>query len=241
MNTLKRINWRSGIAVLAILALFIATVTFGQPTQSNHGQALGLGKLEPALEVLNGARVDPNAIAGVIVQFEDNSAPGDTPEVKNQKKLARRAAILAAGGEADRDNDNFPAHSARLTFKALKELEKHPCVKRISIDHDVQGALATATKAIGADQVWSGAATGTPLHGEGIGIAVIDSRVRASSEWSVSPKMFYFTPDGISADLYGHGHHVMGIIGGNGYYSGPGSGYPEKYLGVANQAKLLSL
>jgi len=56
MNTGKRINRKSGLAVLALLALCVATATFAQSSNSNQGQALGLGKLEPALEVINRGR-----------------------------------------------------------------------------------------------------------------------------------------------------------------------------------------
>ena len=82
-------------------------------SQSNsHGKALGKGKLEAALERLSASMVRPGQTAGVIVQFEDNGTAVDTAEVKNQKKLARRQVIEAAGGSSDKDYDSLPAHSA---------------------------------------------------------------------------------------------------------------------------------
>src|SRR3990172_5287144 len=129
MNAPKRINWESGLAIVAVLALCIATDAFGQSPNSNHGQALGLGKLEPALEVLNISNTDPNAVAGVIVQFlEDEEIAGpwkSTQELKKAAKEARKQAIADAGGEPGLEFDNFPIHAAKLTYGALKRLDKH--------------------------------------------------------------------------------------------------------------------
>jgi pentose-5-phosphate-3-epimerase len=44
---------------------------------------------------------------------------------------------------------------------ALKRLEKHPYVTRISIDHAVNGSTYTSARAIGANLVWAGS-TGMP-------------------------------------------------------------------------------
>ena len=44
-----------------------------------------------------------------------------------------------------------------------------------------------------------------------------------------------FTGQGTTADRYGHGSHVAGIIGGNGANSG------GKYNGIAPESKLINL
>jgi hypothetical protein len=157
MGTPKRINWKSGPAVVVVVALCFATITFGQSTNANHGQALGLGKLEPALEVLNGAKIDPSATASVIVQFlEDEEiigSAGTKEEIRLAAKLARQYAIAQAGGVSTHEFENLPFHAARVTFGALKRLGAHPHVKRISIDYSINGNLYTTARAVGADQV----------------------------------------------------------------------------------------
>ena len=138
METLKQSKWKLGLAVVVILALCVATAAFGQSSRANQGRSSRLSKLEPALEVLNGSNTDPNALIGVIVQFNDDevlAGPGKTrQETRKLAKRARRQAIIDAAGRPEREFDNLPIAMARLTPGALKRLEKHPNVKRISYD-----------------------------------------------------------------------------------------------------------
>ena len=78
--------------------------------------------------------------------------------------------------------------------------------------------------------------------GQDIGVAVIDSGIdvnnadlKTSSGVSRVVYSEDFTGQGTTADLYGHGSHVAGIIGGNGANSG------GKYQGIAPGAKLVNL
>ena len=166
MNTRKANKGKAGLAVLAILALCVATATFGQSSNANNGRALGQGKLEPALEVLEGLNIDPGATAAVIVQFlEDEGIAGGSMtkgELKQALKEARKQAIVDAGGQPGRDFENFPMHT-------LKRLEKHPYVTRISIDHEINGSTYTTARAVGADQVWAGSWYVPGYDGTGIG------------------------------------------------------------------------
>lgn len=83
------------IMIAAIVALIIGIGLFSQATVSKAGQALGHGKLEPALEVLNGAKVDPNATAGVIVQFLEDEAIANP--VLSRQELKKQPKRLASG------------------------------------------------------------------------------------------------------------------------------------------------
>ncbi|HEY3043218.1 MAG TPA: S8 family serine peptidase, partial [Vicinamibacterales bacterium] len=77
--------------------------------------------------------------------------------------------------------------------------------------------------------------------GKGVGVAVIDSGLEMSSEFSNRVTAFYdFTKGGIVSsypyDDYGHGTHVAGTIGGSGALSNN-----NEYRGLAPKVKLVVL
>jgi hypothetical protein len=115
-GAMKKWRWESGIAVALFLSLCFATVAFGQSSGAKNGQALGLGKLEPALEALDGSSIDPNAVAAVIVQFLGDEAIAGSIKDKQQLKLAAKAArkqiLLDAGGKSVAEFDNLPFFAA---------------------------------------------------------------------------------------------------------------------------------
>src|SRR5206468_2370080 len=81
----------------------------------------------------------------------------------------------------------------------------------------------------------------TSWAGRGVGIAVIDSGLEMSAEFSNRVTAFYDFTNGKSAavspfDDYGHGTHVAGIIGGSGALS-----YNYAYHGLAPKVKFVVL
>jgi serine protease AprX len=78
------------------------------------------------------------------------------------------------------------------------------------------------------------------LTGRGIGVAVIDSGLEMSSEFSGRVTFYDFTKGGIISsypyDDYGHGTHVSGTIGGSGALSSN-----QDYRGLAPNVKLVVL
>ncbi|NTW11885.1 MAG: S8 family peptidase, partial [Anaerolineales bacterium] len=102
----------------------------------------------------------------------------------------------------------------------------------VQIEYANTSAFVSAVKA---DQL--------SLNGSGVTVAVIDSGIAYHNDLKVSGSNNqyriianeYFTGSGGSDDLYGHGTHVAGIIGGTGSMS---SG---KYRGVATGVNLVNL
>jgi len=85
-------------------------------------------------------------------------------------------------------------------------------------------------------------------NGTGIGIAVIDSGVSSiydlNTDDNLSSRIVYsqsfVSGDSSTADAFGHGTHIAGIIAGNAYTSST-SNYRGVYRGIAPEAKIINL
>ena len=115
-------------------------------------------------------------------------------------------------------------------------------VRYISWDRPVSMSLDHAAKAVAADIGWS-----FGLKGNGVAVAVIDSGIWEHPDLnefgSTDSRVVYsesFVPgDASTSDLYGHGTHVAGIVGGNGQSSG--TGYKGEYRGISPEANIVNL
>ena len=134
--------------------------------------------------------------------------------------------------------------AAELTPSLIGLFRTDPNVARIIYDAPVQlsdtpfdpSALATAYPAVvSAVSAWANAVT--PLTGQGVGVAVIDSGITAHPD--VAGRVIVsqnFNPNVTGTDdAYGHGTAVAGIIAGDGTAS------TGQYIGVAPQANLINL
>src|SRR6266567_6205058 len=177
----------------------------------------------------------PNPTSGgqvdVIVQF---MAPPSNDDF---------AQITSAGGSLKK---KFPAlHGALVTLPvaALQGIANNPRVRYISPDRKVRGTLEFAQATIGANIAqqygWTGA---------GVGVAIIDSGIATNHPDLGSQGLLGRVPysenfvagENTTNDVYGHGTHVAGIVGGDGSAS-TGSSFIYTFRGIAPSSTLINL
>jgi len=193
------------------------------------------------------SRMSPE-LSGWLSQAKQGKANGKTVRVIVQYKqvptAAHYATMAGRGGRLHNKLHSIKGAAFTIPASALPALEADPAVASVTIDHPMQLMDDTTDAAIGVASAWNSGFTGA-----GIGVAVIDSGINDNHPdlWNsdhTSSRVVYhqdFTGtattnlSGGKYDLYGHGTHVAGIIGGNGYLSG------GQYQGVAPAVNLIDL
>ena len=166
----------------------------------------------------------------VIVQF---TAPPTTTTI---------SSVTNAGGSLKKRFARVPGASYSLPPAAIAALASNPNVRYASADRTVQGTLEFAQPTTKANL-----ALAAGYNGTAVGVAVIDSGINASADLNATAKsasrLVYsesFVPnDPSTADAYGHGTHVAGIIGGNGANSTSNAIYT--FTGIAPNVNLINL
>jgi serine protease AprX len=218
---------------LSLVLLLATGMMFGQ--RPNAALAYGTPRIAPDLSRL-------------LVKAQQRSAQGQTVRVIVQYHQAPTAAHYATmahrGGRLHAKLHLIKGAAFTVPVTALPALASDPEIAAVSIDHPMNVADDLTNDATGVASAWSAGYTGA-----GVGVAVIDSGINDSSLdlWNstqTASRVVYhqdFTgtatsnSSGAQYDLYGHGTHVAGIIGGNGYLS---SG---EYEGVAPGVTLVDL
>jgi subtilisin family serine protease len=136
-------------------------------------------------------------------------------------------------------------NGAAFTVSAnkLADLANDSNVMSVSLDHTLKGFDDYTDTVMGASSFWN-----LGYDGSGIGVAVIDSGINDShadftNSGNVSRVVYHQDFTGTTTyqgtkqvwDLYGHGTHVAGIIGGAGKKSG------GRFAGVAPNVNLVDL
>ena len=115
-------------------------------------------------------------------------------------------------------------------------------VGALTADDVVVSTMSVTAQSTGASQLWAGLGRNFGgLTGAGIGVAVIDSGIgrHRDVDGRVLRRVDFVDPGSGTADGYGHGTHVAGIIAGSG--AGSRSSGGSAYVGLAPGAGLVSL
>jgi serine protease AprX len=231
----KSYKYFSLMMVLILLSGFI-----GLGGVASTGQ---LGNIQPILAQI--AAASPEQQISVIIQ-----TAGGSDQIEG--------VIESLGGAVTRDLSIISAVSAEVPGKAVPELAKVQGVRWVSLDAPVISTakggngggkppsdpdppyIQTHLDTLNVRDVWD-----MDLDGEGVTVAVIDSGIAKVADFNVKVKggspsrilrQMSFSPDSTTVnDVYGHGTHVAGIIGGNGKIS------RGDIIGVAPKVNLVSL
>src|SRR5580700_336690 len=214
-----------------LLLVLLAQTTFGQ----GFGGGRPVGKFAPDL-------------TPQVERAHQGTAGNETVEVivqyKQVPQSAQEGRVLHLGARLNHRLGMVKGIALTIPVRALPSLEADPEVLSVTVDHPMKELDDTTDLATGMPSAWNAG-----YNGAGIGVAVIDSGINGSHPdlWNSSEthsRVVYhqdFTgtasssSSGAQYDLYGHGTHVAGIIGGNGYLSG------GNYAGVASGVNLVDL
>jgi serine protease AprX len=174
-----------------------------------------------------------------------------------------RRALAEHGDQIVADHSSIDAITATVHGEDIEELSANESILTVSSDAVVRadgllGGLLNIVggllKVVGTVLLPGGADTSGPpvppavlrstlglsstWTGRGIGVAVLDSGLEMSSEFSGRVRAFYdFTRGGVQVtpyDDFGHGTHVAGTIGGSGALSNS-----AEYRGIAPSVRLV--
>src|SRR3954452_2264111 len=151
------------------------------------------------------------------------------------------AAVRAAGGRIGRELSVIDGFTAVVPAASLRSLSRARSVRSVTPNRRLSlqaqyGQDSGVASAVYSDVVRASKTWGAGDLGSGVTVAVVDTGINTDGDLAGQVvKAVDFTSDGDTADRYGHGTFVAGLIAGTGSHSG---GTIE---GVAPGAKLVSL
>jgi serine protease AprX len=203
----------------------LLVVSSGAPTSAQFGLPNAIDKLDPLLQ----QRASQSGRSRVII-----SASG-------AGSLALLSTLVQlAGGVVGRSLPIINGLAADVPNAVLSLLAGSPLVVHVAMDRVAAGALERTGATVGSTAIRQEFG----LDGAGVGVAIIDSGSAATLDDLSDPVVGGTRVDHFvdfvngrltSYDDYGHGTHVTGIVGGNGFDS---SG---RRSGIAPAARLIAL
>lgn len=246
------IRWRSGPRWIACLASVLVLASgphvnaTGPDAQGQDSTADGQrgdgergsrgasrrAKLSRWLTRKSGTSGSGSELVDVIVAFNTRPADGE------------RALAAQLGGLDRRGYKRFPFRAMRIPQRMLNKLADNPRVKFVAADQATMGAGAApvleAARVPGSSTILNTA--NAAFKGGSVTVAVVDSGVFEHGDYYYTLRAQHDFVNGAGgvltsfSDPFGHGTHIAGMVGADGYYS---SG--SKYRGASTRAGVVSL
>jgi serine protease AprX len=221
-----------GRALGLALLLVSAVPSFAGPRQvTEDGGNIVKGKFSGDLN-----RQGAGGMVTVIVQHRQ------MPTIAHLKGMQARGAAIRGQFHTIR------AVTMRVPVSMLAELESDPNVAYITPDRALNLTSTPQTEEFATAVQADIAASQYALDGTGIGVAIIDSGIAAHPDLNNSNgnsrvvySQSFVAGDGTTSDKYGHGTHVAGLVGSNGFSSGTSNGYAATFAGMAPNVSLINL
>ncbi|MFN2464432.1 MAG: S8 family serine peptidase [Candidatus Dormibacteria bacterium] len=237
MTATATISRRTG-AALAILACLLCAFMMDASTSRQHGTKQVISSAVSAYLDHGSARDSAPASVPVIVETKGDPAPV-------------RAMVQRQGGHITQNLKVLHGFVATAPAAVAKALNQDARVRRLSINAPVRllGSAVNSTNLVNRYDAINHTPTGwsAGLDGSEVQVAVIDSGVYPHDDLTLKSPMvpgnggnrllaLTTNPNATDAiDHVGHGTHVAGIIGGNGYDSN------GQYIGEAPNSLLVSV
>ncbi len=142
---------------------------------------------------------------------------------KNRLLRSEENRVMALGGKAKRAFSRLKMRKLSIPAHRLEALADDPNIDIVALDEPVSALSGSAMQT--AQKPAAGSSYDFPVSA-GVGVAIIDSGVGNHGDLNVIERVDYHPPDTTCAasgcdadDPLGHGTHVAGIIGGDGYHS----------------------
>jgi len=216
--------------VVLLLLFMIVTAGFAGAEMVMNGQ---LNPAHPKL-ARDLSTKHPHALIDVVVQYRTE------PREEHFAELAQRGATVKHKLHSIR------GVAMRIPASEIAALERNPNVRYISPDRHVKLTAIDENYESPIQDLVAQSSYG--FTGAGIGVAVIDSGVsdhpdlhNASGTSRLVYSQSFVSGDTTTADGYGHGTHVSGIIAGSGSASGSSSGYAAPIVGMAPGVNIINL
>jgi serine protease AprX len=224
------VNWKvlmsTTLVTIVVVSIFVSA------------SALRAAPRRAQKTLLELAQQQPKAQVSIIVQ-------------KTARDSRVEELVARLGGKVTTDLNIINAFAAEMRANQVLQLAQADGVRWISLDVPVaKSACADCVDtanlqnayiyAVGADRVWNEALY---LQGQGIGVPIVHSRISDPGDFGGGPGTGYRV-EGYSRfgrngnprlDLFGHGTHIAGIVGGNGRKS------DGAYIGVAPSVNLVAV